>query len=52
MDASVAINTHESAKLVVGIALVVDGNYDSAGVVHATWTNRAKDSPALWPPDQ
>jgi hypothetical protein len=33
-------------------AVTAEGNFDDQGVLHAQTIVRAKDSVALWPPDQ
>jgi hypothetical protein len=33
-------------------AVTAEGTYDAQGVLHAQTIVRAKDSVALWPPDQ
>jgi hypothetical protein len=52
VDNSAAEKADRTIELFVGRALVIDGDYDGAGVMHATLTNRAKTSPLLWYSDK
>jgi hypothetical protein len=52
IDNSDAFARHRSTLIVVGRTLVVDGDYDKDGVLHATLTLRAKSSPLLWYSDK
>jgi hypothetical protein len=38
--------------LLVGHAIVATGTWDKKGVLHAEIVQKAKDSPAVWPPDR
>jgi len=51
VDASTAESAHRSATPLVGHAFLVRGDYDRAGVLHATSILKVNDSPALWQPD-
>ena len=52
VDNSAAQAAERTIELFVGRALVIDGDYDGAGVMHAKLTNRAKSSPLLWYSDK
>ena len=52
VDNSAADAADRTIELFVGRALVIDGDYDGAGVMHAKLTNRAKSSPLLWYSDK
>jgi hypothetical protein len=52
VDATDAVRARLSTPLIVGRAVLVRGDYDSKGVLHAQAILRAKDSAALWPADR
>ncbi len=52
VDASAATAGGRSTPLVVGRAVDIVGMIDAAGTLHAERIMRAKESPALWPPDR
>jgi hypothetical protein len=52
VDNSAAQAAERTIELFVGRALVIDGDYDGAGVMHAKLTTRAKSSPLLWYSDK
>ena len=52
VDNSGAFAHHRSSQVFVGQKLMVDGDYDKDGVLHATLTLRAKSSPLLWYSDK
>ncbi len=52
VDATTALQQHESAVLIVLRAVQVRGAYDAAGVFHAQTILRAKASPSLWQLDR
>ena len=52
VDASSAVQAHESVVLSVERPIEVVGGYDAAGVLHAQSILRAKSSPFLWKPDR
>jgi outer membrane protein assembly factor BamB len=52
IDLSEAARRGESALLGIGRAIVVRGAYVSGGAFRARSIERAKPSPALWPPDR
>jgi hypothetical protein len=52
VDNSAAAAADRSIELFVGRSLVIDGDYDGAGVMHAKLTQRAKTSPLLWYDDK
>ena len=52
VDAATAIKTYRSSVLNVGGTVIVEGEYDGKGVLHAETIQRAKVSPAIWPADR
>ena len=52
VDAAPAIKTYRSSVLNVGGTVIVQGQYDVKGVLHAETIQRAKVSPAIWPNDR
>jgi hypothetical protein len=46
-----AVRSHHSAILTIGDAVLVRGDYDTAGVMHARSIQRAQGSKALWDRD-
>ena len=52
VDNSGPVAKHRTQEVFVGEPLVIDGDYDRAGVYHASLTLRAKSSPALWYSDK
>jgi hypothetical protein len=52
VDAGPAIKAYRSSVLNVGGTVVVQGQYDAKGVLHAETIQRAKASPAIWPADR
>jgi hypothetical protein len=52
VDATAAIKSHRTIVLAEGVAINVLGSYDAKGVLHAQAIQRAKSSPAGWPPDR
>jgi len=52
VDATDAVRARLSTPLIGGRAVLVRGDYDSKGVLHAQAILRAKDSAALWPADR
>lgn len=52
VDAATAMQAHLSVAPVVGHAVEVRGTSDASGILHAETILRAKDSPAMWPPDR
>jgi len=52
VDAVQAQKAYRSVVLVAGEAITALGTYDTQGVLMARTVLRAKDSPALWPPDR
>jgi hypothetical protein len=51
VDDASALKNHLSVPPVIGRAVTIAGNYDAAGILHATVMLRAKSSPLLWDPD-
>jgi len=51
-DAKPAEAAFQSVPIGMEEAITAEGNYDAQGVLHAQTIVRAKDSVALWPPDQ
>ena len=52
VDASSALAAGQAALLRVGRPLTAIGARGADGALHASAVARAKDSPALWPPDK
>jgi len=52
IDAKPAEAAFQSVPIGMEEAITAEGNYDAQGVLHAQTIVRAKDSVALWPPDQ
>jgi hypothetical protein len=52
IDAMPARDAFQSVPIGMEEAITAEGNYDAQGVLHAQTIVRAKDSVALWPPDQ
>jgi hypothetical protein len=52
IDAKPARDAFRSAPIGMEEAVTAVGNYDAQGLLHAQTIIRAKDSLALWPPDQ
>ena len=52
VDNSPAQAADRTIELFVGRSLVIDGDYDGAGIMHAKLTQRAKTSPLLWYDDK
>ena len=52
IDAKPAQDAFQSGPIGMEEAITADGYYDAQGVLHAQTIVRAKDSVALWPPDQ
>ncbi len=52
VDTAEAVRKHAYVPGVVGHAVLARGDYDQAGVLHATALLHAKQSAALWQPDQ
>jgi hypothetical protein len=52
VDAAPAIKTYRSSVLNLGGTVIVQGEYDANGVLHAEAIQRAKVSPAIWPADR
>jgi hypothetical protein len=52
VDAAPAIKAVRSSVLNVGGTVIVQGQYDAKGVLHAETIQRAKASPAVWPADR
>jgi outer membrane protein assembly factor BamB len=52
IDAKPAEDALQSVPIGMEEAITAEGNYDAQGVLHAQTIVRAKDSVALWPPDQ
>jgi hypothetical protein len=52
VDAGDAVQSHLSTVLYVGRMVMVRGEFDRAGTLHAEAILRAKDSPDFWEPDR
>jgi hypothetical protein len=52
VDAKPAVEAERVVNLLVGHAIVATGTWDKKGVLHAEIVQKAKDSPAVWPPDR
>lgn len=52
VDAAPAVKSYRSSVLNVGGTVIVEGQYDAKGVLHAETIQRAKTSPAIWPADR
>jgi len=52
VDDSEALRSEQVGVLVPGNAYTAQGTYDLTGALHAQAVTRAKDSPAIWPPDR
>jgi outer membrane protein assembly factor BamB len=52
IDAKPAEDAFQSVPISMEEAVTAEGTYDAQGVLHAQTIVRAKDSVALWPPDQ
>jgi ABC-type sulfate transport system substrate-binding protein len=52
VDAKPAGEAQRAVNLLVGHAIVATGTVDKKGVLHAEIVQKAKDSPAVWPPDR
>jgi hypothetical protein len=52
IDAASAMAAHHAAIPLQDKPLLIRGDYDAAGMLHATAILRAKDSPALWEADR
>ena len=52
VDDSEAVRREQIGVLVPGNAYTVQGTYGSIGTLHAQAVDRAKNSPAIWPPDR
>jgi hypothetical protein len=52
VDAAPAIKTYRSSVLNVGGTIIVEGEYDAKGVLHAETIQRAKVFRAIWPADR
>jgi hypothetical protein len=52
VDRTAAQDAEASAVAVVGQSLLIRGDYDAEGVLHAASVQRAKSAPALWQPDR
>ena len=52
VDAKPAVEAERVVNLLVGHAIVATGTLDKKGVLHAEIVQKAKDSPAVWPPDR
>jgi hypothetical protein len=52
VDNSPAQAADRTIELFIGRSLVIDGDYDGAGIMHAKLTQRAKTSPLLWYDDK
>lgn len=52
VDAAPAVKSYRSSVLNVGGTVIIEGQYDVKGVLHAETIQRAKTSPATWPADR
>lgn len=52
VDAVEAMRANESPNLSIGERVGIEGHIDRSGLMHAQVIFRAKQSPALWPPDR
>jgi hypothetical protein len=52
VDAALAMREHRAVPAVKGQALLVRGEYDARGMLHAETILHAKDLPALWDADR
>ena len=52
VDATQAVQDHQSVVLLRGEAVRILGSYNAANIFEATTITRAKRSPKLWPPDR
>jgi outer membrane protein assembly factor BamB len=52
VDSTAAIKAETSALPIPGRALLIRGDYDDKGILHATSISRVKDQPELWKKDR